>query len=386
MVHNIANYVVHEELIEDHRIDKLRSGEGAVCELPDGSLYCVYGKFAGSKDEDKATLTEIRSKDGGRSWTDKKDLLKPDNDILNNMSVSLLNLQDGRVAMIYLHKVSTVLCYPLFITSSDNAKTWSAPVDVASERKGYYVVNNDRLVQLRSGRILLPYAWHGSKPDFKAEEHFVYCGCFISDDTGQSWRLSKDEIFIKKENITMPRKIYEANPAAYKHIQDGYVQCQEPGIVEIDNGRLMMWCRTPGGYAYRTYSDDGGNTWGDFTAIKEFLMACGPQSIKRIPGTDRYIMLYNDRGELPFGHPQFNWRRPLSVAVSDDGCKTWKYHGLLEPEDIPSNCYYSICFSGENVIFSYYEGVMNVDKNGVFSPKNLSSLKIKVVKQEYFIL
>ena len=148
----------------------------------------------------------------------------------------------------------------------------------------------------------------------------------------------------------------------------------------------MMWCRTPGGYAYRAYSHDGGDRWGPFTAIEEFLMPCAPQSIKNIPGTNRYIMLYNDRGELPFGHPQFQWRRPLSVAVSDDECKSWKYHGLLEPEETPSNCYYSICFTGENVIFSYYEGIMYTTKDDEFHPRNLVSLKIKIVNQEYFTL
>ena len=212
MTHDIKDYIVHEELIEDHRIDKLRSGEGSVCELSNGSLFCVYGKFAGAKDEDKATLIEIRSKDGGCSWTDKNDLLKPGDDILNNMSVSLLKLHDGRVAMTYLHKVSTTLCYPLFMTSSDNAKTWSEPVDIAHERKGYYVVNNDRLVQLRNGRILLPYAWYGENPDFKSEKQLAYCGCFISDDCGDNWHLSKNELIIKKENVVMREKSIRKTP------------------------------------------------------------------------------------------------------------------------------------------------------------------------------
>lgn len=183
----------------------------------------------------------------------------------------------------------------------------------------------------------------------------------------------------------MPRKVYEENPAAYKHIQDGCVQCQEPGLVELTGGRVMMWCRTPGGYAYRAYSGDGGETWGDFTAIESFMMPCAPQSIKKIPGTGRYIMLYNTRGEMPFGDPRFHWRNNLAVAISDDECRNWKYHGLLEPQDTLA-CYYSICFAGENVVFSYYEGIMDTIKDGEFYPRNLVSLKIKVVNQEYFTL
>ena len=380
---DINDYIVYEEIVEDHTGDGLRAGEGCVTVLPDNSLYFIYGSFFGAADHDNADLVEQRSVDGGLTWTDKKVFLKTPENVLNNMSASTLLLQDGRVAMIYLHKISNHSCMPMFSTSGDNAKTWSEPVNIDT-RGGYYVVNNDRLVQLKNGRILLPYAWHGAKPDFAQEGALAYCGCFISDDAGESWRRSKEEKIAKSENIILPKFVDETNIGITKHIEDGWVQCQEPGVVELSNGGVMLWCRTPGGYAYRCYSEDGGETYSALKPIEEFAMPCGPQSIKTLPGTDRLIMLFNDRGEIPYGTPEFHWRTPLSIAVSDDDGVSWRKIGQLEPDEVPSNCYYSICFHDENVIFTYYEGVMTTDDKGVSRPTNLVSLKLKIVKQEYF--
>ncbi|MHC4871827.1 MAG: sialidase family protein [Planctomycetota bacterium] len=384
-MHDISDYIVHEELIEDHRKSGLRAGEGCVVELFDNSLLMLYGSFRGPSDEDKADLVEIRSTDGGLTWSDKKVFLAPSDDILNNMSVSMLPLQGGTIALNYLHKISTSECHPEFIKSTDNGKTWSKPVKTDS-RGGYYVVNNDRMVQLKSGRILIPYAWHGDAPDFGKEGSQNMIGCFISDDNGESWRLSKQEGHIQKEDIVLPRFIDNRIDDILHDFNLGWVQCQEPGVVECSDGRIMLWVRTPGGYCYRRYSEDGGDTYSQFKPIAEFSMPCSPQSIKVLPGSNRMIMLFNDNKEIPYGHPQYGWRRPLSIGVSDDDGASWNLHGQLEPSEIPTNCYYSICFHNENVIFTYYEGVMMEHKSGLYVPKNLTSHKLKIVKQDYFKL
>lgn len=382
---DITDYVVHETLIEDHRKTGLRAGEGSVAVLPDNTLYMVYGSFRGSADEDKADLIEMRSSDGGITWSDKKVLLSPSDDILNNMSVSLLPLRDGGIAMVYLHKISTTECYPEFVTSGDNGRTWTEPVKTDS-RGGYYVVNNDRLIQLENGRLLIPYAWHGDPPEFDKEGVQNMIGCFISDDNGKTWRLSEEEKIIEKENIVLPKFINRRINDIEHDFNIGWVQCQEPGVVELSDGRVMLWVRTPGGYCYRCFSSDHGDTFTPFKPIEEFSMPCGPQSIKKLPQSDRLIMLFNDNKEIPYGHQQFGWRRPLSIAVSDDDGRSWKPHGQLEPSEVPSNCYYSICFHNDNVIFTYYEGVMGEEEKGFFVPKNLSSLKLKIVKLKYFSL
>lgn len=366
--------------MEDHRSDGLRSGEGSVVSLSDGSLYMAYTDFEGGGDEERTSLIERRSQDGGLTWTEPRILEKSPAGFLNVMSVSLLRLADGAIAQSLLFNRAKNDCIPFFRISRDNAATWSSP-RAAVERSGCYIVNNDRLVQLSSGRLLLPYCYYGIEPDFDCPEAPV-CGCTISDDSGTVWRLGSSEIRIKPENTVMPKLVCEDSPSALTDVKAGRVQCQEPGVVELADGKVCMWCRTPGGYAYRAFSEDGGNTWSEFKPVTEFSMPCGPQSIARLPGSNRLIMLYNDRAGVPYGHIQFNWRRPLAVAVSDDNAQTWRRHGILEPETVPSNCYYSICFHKENVVFTYYEGVMRT--HGVCVPRDLASLKLKIVRRSYF--
>lgn len=376
----IEPYMVHEEILRDHRADGLRSGEGAVASLNDGSLYMGYTDFAGGSDEDKAFLIERRSRDGGLTWTEPRILLRTPENSLNLMSVSLCGMKDKSLAAVYLHKYTSTSCIPHIMISKDNAATWSSPKAMIA-RPGYYVVNNDRLIQLSSGRLLLPYCYYGTDFDFENTDASI-CGCAISDDSGITWRLSGTEIRIKPENTIMPKLIFDGNPGALADVKAGRVQCQEPGVVELENGKVCMWCRSPGGYAYRAFSEDGGDTWSDYRPITEFSMTCSPQSIVRLPGAKRLVMLFNDRDGVPFGHQQYHWRRPLAIAVSDDNALTWRRHGLLEPETVPSNCYYSICFHLDNLVFTYYEGVMEM--HGICEPRNLASLKLKIIRQSYF--
>lgn len=380
MLHDVQPYVVHETLIEDHRFDGLRSGEGGVASLGGDSLIMVYGKFSGGEDNDRACLVARRSNDGGLHWTQPQVCCNAPDDAMNVMSASLLSLADGRLAMVYLLKRSLTDCRPVFVTSTDGGQTWSAPT-VAVSRPGYYVVNNDRLVQLSTGRLVIPYAYTAPGEVIG----YSPCGCTVSDDGGRTWRQGTD-IRIQKHRIRPPRFLDQSNASAVKAIAEGDIHSQEPGVIELLDGRVMMWCRAGGGFMYRAYSSDGCLTWSEFEPITELSIPMGPQSIHRLPGGRRMIMLYNDRGDIPFGHPQFYWRRPMSVAVSDDEGKTWRRHGVLEPDWIASNCYYSILPHGDNLVFTYYEGVMHTTGTGYYEPRNLASLKLKIVRRKFFEL
>lgn len=378
----IKPYVLHEELVEDHRVDGMRSGEGCLAALPGGELLLVYGRFYGPADHDSAGLVARSSHDKGMHWSAPEMFRESPPGALNIMSVSLLPLPQNRLAAVYMLKVSNSDCRPYFITCADNVRNWSAPVRVI-DRAGYYVVNNDRLVRLNGGRLLVPYAYHGNSVGNK---HDSVCGCAISDDDGAHWRIGAGEIKIDPENVRVPLLMDEKDAGMLDKFKERKIQCQEPGVIELLNGQVMMWCRSNGGYAYRAFSRDNGETWSSFEAIEEFSMPCGPQSIKRLPDTGRLVMLFNDRTGIPFGSPQFNWRRPLAIAVSDDDAATWHRYGLLEPDTVPSNCYYTICILDDRVLFTYYEGVMHTDNNGYYMPRNLASLKLKIVRRDYFNL
>lgn len=375
---DVGPYVVHEQLLEDGRDGCVRCGEGSVARLADDSLLMMYSRFEGPRDEDRTTIVTRRSRDGGLSWSAAEVHARTPAGNDNIMSISLLPLRDGRLAAVYLIKAITNDCRGLFMTSSDGGRSWTPPRFMV-EQPGYYTINNDRLIQLRGGRLLAPYAFYPGNPGEGA------CGCHYSDDGGDTWQTGP-AITIDKNHILRPRHLDDRFPAGVGVYRDGDVHAQEPGVIELLDGRVMLWARTTGGYAYRAWSGDGGVTWSTFQAIPEFSMPCSPQSIARLPGSDRLVMLYNDREGEPFASPEFHRRRPLSVAVSDDDARTWQRHGLLEPLEIPSNCYYSICFHGRDVVFTYYQGAADIDPQGRPIVRNLAWLKLKVVRRDYFEL
>ena len=137
-----------------------RNSEGDIIELKDGRLCLIYTRFTGGGDDDAAADLAMRtSSDRGRTWSDDKIVVRHTGG-LNVMSVSLVRLASGEIALFYLRKTSQEDCRPLMCLSTDEAQTWSEPILCITDEVGYYVLNNDRAVQLHSDRLILPVAWH----------------------------------------------------------------------------------------------------------------------------------------------------------------------------------------------------------------------------------
>ncbi len=396
---NIKSY-----LLEDHSTDGKRDGEGSVVEFADGSLYFMYTHFDGGGDNSPAKLVSRRSRDGGESWSEPEVVFEPESSWLNIMSVSLLRLKDGRIGCVFLVKPCDGECFPYWTVSEDEAKSWSAPRSIAGDyghymikgnisghhlfisklTAGFYVVNNDRLIQLKSGRLLVPYHYFIKPPSDNIRQ--PRCGCLMSDDGGETWLHGREEIDVKPENYYIPENVRH-DPLPVLRLMTYHLVCvQEPGVVELSDGRVLMWARSDGGCAYAAISSDGGETWKEpFKALCDIPMPKGPATIKRLPGNNRLVMLHNDRSGIPFGGPGFHWRTPLSVAVSDDDGATWKAHEPLVGDDSRNYCYFSLLFFGEKSIISTYEGTSTVDDEGNEVRRNLLSLRVLVVDKKWWL-
>jgi hypothetical protein len=69
--------------------------------------------------------------------------------------------------------------------------------------------------------------------------------------------------------------------------------------------------------------------------------------MKRIPGTDRLLVIWNDRSDRwDIGTPdKWSWERtPLASAISDDNAATWTNHHLIEDDPTHGYCYTAIHF------------------------------------------
>ncbi|MFW6162582.1 MAG: sialidase family protein [Planctomycetota bacterium] len=308
-----------------------RNSEGDFVQLRDERILFVYTHFTGGGgDHARAHLAGRFSSDGGRTWTADDVVVVPNEGTWNVMSVSLLRLRSGDIALFYLRKNAIDDCRPYMRVSADEASTWGEP-RLCVRPGGYYVLNNDRAVQLRSGRLVLPVSRH-TEPGGKFDAHGVI-SCFLSDDDGKTWRQSRSRLTGK----TPQRR----------------VMLQEPGVVELEDGRLMMWMRTNAGCQYLSYSKDGGETWtpAEPSSIKS---PRSPASIERIPKTGDLLLVWNDHSSIA---PSLRGKRtPLTVAISRDEGKTWETVKTLEDDPGGWYCYTAIEFVGDQVLLGHCAG------------------------------
>ena len=106
------------------------------------------------------------------------------------MSVSLLRMENGDIGLFYLERRGETDMRMMLRRSADEGRTWTDPA-ICMPNSGYYVVNNDRVLRLCSGRILLPPALHrlslrdDGSTRFDSRADFL---CVYSDDDGRTWR------------------------------------------------------------------------------------------------------------------------------------------------------------------------------------------------------
>ena len=240
------------------------------------------------------------------------------------------------------------------IFSTDEGESWSEPQDVTNMPPIYMVCNNDRLIQLKSGRVIIPVA------------HHIYCSnrslgagvvrFLLSDDNGTTWKTSADCIY----------------PESY--MDRGFM---EPGIIELTDGRLMCWMRTRAGCQYKTFSCDQGVHWSKPIPAFEFLSHDSPLSMKRNPANGKLYAVWNDYN--PKRSVRFNparcvmGRTPLIMAVSSDEAVTWENHTALEDSPDHGYAYTAIMFDDNKLFLAYCCGGIDTCEC------MLQDLKIKVI-------
>ena len=310
-----------------------RNSEGDLIELEDGRLVLIYTRFTGgTSDHAAADLVMRTSGDGGESWSDDKIVVRREGGS-NVMSVSLLRLSDGRIALFYLRKRSLEDCRPMLRISTDECESFGEATLCIPEKPGYYVLNNDRALQLESGRLILPVALH-NEPGQENPDWAGRVMCYFSDDVGKTWRRSQTTLIGRLPN-------------------GNRFTVQEPGIVQFKDRRLMMYCRTNMGSQYVTYSRDDGDTWSEL-APSSLASPVSPATIERIPKSKQLLCVWNDHsGTHPF---PVGKRSPQCIAISSDEGETWTRSLVIEADPEGWYCYTSMTFQKDRVLLAYCAG------------------------------
>ena len=329
-----------------------RQSEGDIVVLRDGTLFAVWSDFyEKANDHAPARISAARSTDSGRTWGPRF-TLQENTGLSNVMCASLVRSRTGDILFFYLQKNSTTDLKAYVRRSTDDAQTWGPPVLMMPE-PGYHVMNNARVIQLKTGRLLAPVATSlqvGTKNDnFKT---VVY----RSDDDGRTWQRGTTFLSAPKRGA------------------------MEPGLIELKDGRVLQIIRTQTGKIWHAYSADGGDTWTEATPWT-IEAPEAPSTLARNPANGDWLLVWNptvvwsNPEKTVLGTNHGGPRTPLAAMISRDEGRTWSVPKNLESNANATYAYTSITFHDGRALLSYYHSP---------APGKLLSLKFQSVPLGWF--
>lgn len=324
------------QLFEDIHVVPLPVGDYGYRGMPGSMILMNDGRvllsYQGIKPDGQATgaVAARYSSDKGKTWGEEFCLVprpSPEGpDIYCHPS--FLRLSNGQILLSYIYGSGQT---PLFggnyyRRSADDGKTWGDQLFMTPQ-PGYNIMHNDKLVQLSSGRILAPVERETTN---SADGHSGYVSyTFYSDDNGYSWHPGKNEVNM------LP------------------VEAQEPHVVELKDGRLLMVMRTYSGYVAKAYSTDRGETWSEGKPVPELRLPATSSAlnVKRIPSTGDLLLLRCSDG--PTEPPRR--RTPFVSVISKDDGETWFNERVIVGEPDNDYGYPSLIFVDDTALISYHQ-------------------------------
>lgn len=341
-----------------------RNSEGAFIRAKNGDILFAYSRYTGTSNHDHAScdIAMIRSSDEGESWSDPKVIATAEFfGTKNIMSVSALEQENGDIGFYFLIKENDFTTTVGRAVSRDGA-SFVCERCGADFAPNYYVINNDRFVRLKSGRIIAPAAYITAEENIRStetRERFPYRTTLLySDDDGKSFKAVGWSYTVHNTNCN-DRGL------------------QEPGITEREDGSLFLWMRT--GIGYQLESESLGDiekfsepTWGSFTS---------PPSPMQIKEYDRafyavYNPIPNYSGRVT---AEGSWgRTPLVMRKSLDG-RTYGRLNIIEDDERRGYCYPAIFKTDDGcLLLGYCRG--SSDDGNTLCRLGISKIDIETVE------
>lgn len=317
-----------------------RNGEGTFLRLNNGAILFVYSKFSGNDwhDECSADIASLTSYDEGETWAEDRIIFSHDKNSKNYICPSLIRMNNGDIGLIFLRKAKdNESSTPCFSRSADEGKTFSAIQPFFNDESAYFVIENDHLIKLQNGRLLLPMNMHSEIDNGKVKiiEHGLKC-IFASDDDGITW----NEI-AERQDIPFSDK--------------SETGLQETSLYQHENGMIRAVSRTDLAFQFECFSSDNGETWTSPSPNRFFSSPDSPLLMKKVGKCT--VAVFNpipNYTTRPNADGNTWGRTPLVCAVSeDDG---YSFEKIFALEDDPDNGYcYPAIIEGDNYfLVSYY--------------------------------
>lgn len=311
------------ECVQNHAANLLQ--------LPNGDLLCTW--FGGTQEGiPDISAYYSRLKKGSDCWTPA---IKLSDDPTRSEQNPLFFLDPDNVLWIlYTAQISgnQETAIVRYRKSYDLGATWG-PITTLLEdpEKGIFI--RQPITVMPNGDWLLPVFYCIPKPGEKWVGSYDTSGVMISKDKGRTWK-----------NIDVPNSL----------------GCVHMNIVPLKDGSLYAVFRSRwADYIYACRSMDGGYTWTDpaptvfannNSSVQATLLDNGDIALifnnaSAENATDRRTSLYDDIEDdsddriikaVTAGEKSVFWgapRAPMTVAISQDGGKTWPYKRNLDDGD-----------------------------------------------------
>ena len=287
-----------------------------------GTLIAVAEGRDAATDQASNDLVVRISTNNGRSWSKSAIALELGKDCINNPCL-VQDIKSGKVFLFYqvfpagLKEFGGLTPGPsgptkiAYITSTDEGRTWSKPVDVTAALKPEIATTTASGpgigIQLtkgeKKGRLIIPFNSQGPKGNFV--NWVAY-----SDDAGKTWKRGAD----------VPQEKMQLNEVQISETAEGHIYLNSRQW-RGTGGRKVSW------------SKDGGETWSPALEDKNLPEPVCQASLISFTEGARHITLFLN----PEGNPPGKGRVNGVLRMSLDGGKTWKHSRSL----VPGNFAYS---------------------------------------------
>lgn len=301
--------------------------------LPNGDLLCAW--FSGTQEGmPDISIFTARLKHGEANWSDLRQM--SDDPLRSEQNPVLFPAPDGKLWLMWTAQKAgnQDTAFVRYRISDDNGQEWSE-TKVLFDRPGTFV--RQPVTVLRNGDWLLPVFYCVTTPGEKWVGDHDFSAVKLSSDGGKTWT----------EQVV---------PAS--------TGCVHMNIVELPSGELVAVFRSRWADSiYMSRSLDAGRTWLEpwptqlpnnnssiqMTCLSNGHLAMVFNNIGATEATERRASLYDEIEDeetlpavaesttaRPVSDKKAFWgtpRAPMTLAISEDGGKTWPYLRNLETGD-----------------------------------------------------
>ena len=271
-----------------------------IVETRRGNLVAAYFGGTYERNPDCCIWVNIKRK-GSDTWT--APILAADGDGVACWNPVLTEMPDGELWLFYKVGVNVVGWTGWLVKSKDGGRTWSKPEQLPDGFLG----------PIKNKPLLL-----GNR---------LICG---SSTEQNGWRFHVEiyDLKTKEWHYVGPVESTLAPPTE-KPDTLRPIDCIQPSLLQLKDGRLQVLMRTRNGFLATSYSSDDGETWSPVTLTDIPNNQSGTDAVTLRDG--RHVLVYNNFQTI--NGTKKGPRTPLSVAVSDDDGRSW--HHVLTLEDSP---------------------------------------------------